>query len=344
MKTTDVLSSKSSSSVGFWFRWLLIATAVLLAVPQVHSAETDDFIQKWQIDSRWTGDFDGMAEHRIIRVLVVHNKMMFFFDKATIRGVTHDAFREFEKYINKKLKTGTRKIKVVFLPVPRDKLLPWLVEGRGDIAAANLTITPERQKLVDFTRPVLSNVNEILISGPAAPAVKNIDSLSGKEIHVRASSSYFEHLTQLNNQFKKQGKPLIKIVETSEYLEDSDLLEMVNVGLIPMVVVDEHKAKFWAQIFDKIKIHSDIAINTGGKIAWSIRKDSPKLKEILDGFLKKHKKGTLLGNMLFNRYLRKNKWARNSLSPKEQKKFQKLEALFQKYSDQYEFDYLMMAA
>ncbi len=109
-------------------------------------------MQQWQLDKAWKGDFDGMVERRKIRVLVVDNPLLFFFDKAQIRGVSYDALLEFEKHINRKLKTGTRKIKVVFLPVPRDKLLPWLIEGRGDIAMANLTITDERHKSVDFSR------------------------------------------------------------------------------------------------------------------------------------------------------------------------------------------------
>ena len=100
--------------------WLLLAMAILMCPADVRPEETDDFIQQWQIDKQWTGDFDGMVKRRKIRVLVVHNKMMFFFDKARIRGLTYEAFREFETYINKKLKLRTRKIKVVFLPVPRD--------------------------------------------------------------------------------------------------------------------------------------------------------------------------------------------------------------------------------
>jgi membrane-bound lytic murein transglycosylase MltF len=274
----------------------------------------------------------------------VHNKLMFFFDKARIRGVSYDAFREFEAYINKKLKTGTRKVRMVYLPVPRDKLLLWLAEGRGDIAAANLTITDERRKSVDFSRPGFKNVSEILVSGPGAPEVKNLDELSGKEIHVRPSSSYYEHLLRLNKTFKKEGKPPVKIIAASEYMEDSDLLEMVNAGLISMIVVDDHKAKFWAQIFDKIKLHPDIAINSGGNIGWAIRKGSPKLKKIVDEFVRKHQKGTLLGNILFKRYLEDNQWARNALSPEEQEKFQALADLFEKYSNQYDFDFLMIAA
>ena len=292
--------------LGFVFRqgvikscWLLLAVIMIASPLEVRSQETDDFIQQWQIDNQWTGDFDGMVERRLIRVLVVSNKMMFFFDKAQIRGVTHDAFKEFEKFINRKLKIKSRKIKIVFIPVTRNKLLPWLQEGRGDIAAANLTITYIRQKSVDFANPIFTNVSEILITGPSAPQIESIESLSGKEVHVRPSSSYFEHLIQLNSKFAKQGKPPVKIVATADYLEDSDLIEMVNAGLIPMIFVDDHKAKFWAQIFSNITLHTNISLNTEGKIAWSIRKDSPKLKAITNEFVKTHKKGTLLGNVLF---------------------------------------------
>jgi membrane-bound lytic murein transglycosylase MltF len=327
-----------------WLYLLLFTLALLMPPVAIATEDSSEFIQQWQIDQKWKGDFDGMVERREIRVLVAHNKLLFFFDKARIRGTTYDAFREFENYINKKLKTGTRKIKVIFLPVPRDKLLPWLAEGRGDIAAANLTITDERRKSVDFSRPAFKNVSEILVSGPGAPEVKNLDGLSGKEIHARPSSSYYEHLLRLNKAFKKKGKPPVKIIAASEYMEDSDLLEMVNANLISMIVVDDHKANFWAQIFDKIKLHPEIAINSGGNIGWAIRKDSPKLKKIVDEFVRKNQKGTLLGNILFKRYLENNQWARNALSPEAQKKFQALSELFEKYSNQYDFDFLMIAA
>ena len=327
-----------------WLYWLFIAATLLMSPVAISADETDAFIQQWQLDEKWKGDFDGMVERRKIRVLVAHNKLMFFFDKGRIRGVSYEAFREFEKYINKKLKTGTRKIKVVYLPVPRDKLLPWLAEGRGDIASANLTITDERRKSVDFSRPAFKNVSEILITRADAPVVKNLDALSGKEIHVRPSSSYHEHLLRLNKSFKKKGKAPVKIIAASEYMEDSDLLEMVNAGMIPMIVVDDHKAKFWAQIFDNIKLHPDIIINSGGNIGWAIRKNTPKLKNVVDEFVRKNQKGTLLGNILFKRYLEDNRWARNALSPGEQKKFQVLSDLFVKYSSQYDFDFLKIAA
>ena len=293
---------------------------------------------------QWTGDFDGMAERQVLRVLVVHNKMLYFLDQGRLRGVNVDLFNEFEKFINQKLKTGTIKIKVVFLPVQRDQLFTALAEGRGDIAASYLTITGSRKEVVDFSTPLLTGVKEILVTGPNLPVMKSIEDLAGQELHLRKSSSYYQHVVELNETFKKKGLAPIRVVAASEFMEDSDLLEMVNAGLIPMIIVDDHKARFWGQIFEKITLYPDIAVNTGGEIAWAFRKNSPQLAAVVNEFLHTAKKGTLLGNILFKRYLKENKWARNSLSPEEIKKFQVVVDLFKTYSDRYGFDYLMTAA
>ena len=51
-----------------------------------------------------------------------------------------------------------------------------------------------------------------------------------------------------------------------------------------------------------------------------------------------------MGNIVFKRYLKENKWVRNSLSPEELKKFNNVVEVFKKYSMQYDFDYLMTEA
>ena len=118
---------------------------------------------------------------------------------------------------------------------------------------------------MDFSNPFLSGVKELLVTGSAAPPITSIDDLAGKEIQVRRSSSYYESLVQLNRSFKQAGKPQMKLIPADETFEDEDLLEMVNAGLIPMIVMDSHKAQFWEQIFDNIKVHPDIAVRTGDR-------------------------------------------------------------------------------
>ena len=296
------------------------------------------------LNEKWTGDFDGMIKERAIRVLVAHSKTFYFLDGGRQRGLSYDMLKEFEKFVNKKLKTKTLKIHVVFYPVPRDQLIPRLVEGWGDLAVANLTITPQRLRQVDFSNPMLTGVKELLVTGPAAPPVTRIDDLAGKRVHVRKSSSYYESLTKLNASFKKRGQPKMKLIAADEIFEDEDLLEMVNAGLIPMIVMDSHKAEFWAQIFDKIKVHDNIAVRQGGQIAWAFRKNSPKLKAIVNEFVKKHKAGTLIGNMMLKRYLKDAEYVKNALDEKEIKKFDAMIQFFRKYGRKYELDHLMIAA
>jgi membrane-bound lytic murein transglycosylase MltF len=190
----------------------------------------------------------------------------------------------------------------------------------------------------------ITGVDEVVISGPATPPIKTLEDLSGKEIHVRKSSSYYESLMQLNSRFKNSGKPLVEIIPADEYLEDEDLLEMMKAGLIPLIVIDSHKAHFWAQISKNLKLHTDIKLRSGGQIAWAIRHNSPRLKKVVDAFIQSHKKGTLKGNILYRRYLQNTKWVCNALAEEEFQRFQGAVEFFKRYSRQYNFDWLMIAA
>ncbi len=324
--------------------WVIIHLLLLFILGAMSVTETRAVESVLELGQKWTGDFDGMAERHLIRALVPYSKTFYFLDGADQRGLTYELLREFEKYINQKLRKKTLRIRLVVIPTKRDRLLPALAEGVGDIAAGNLTITPERQKRVDFSAPQLTGVEEIVVTGPKAPPVQTIEGLAGKKIHVRASSSYYESLQRLNAHFKKKGKKQIRIVLADEYLEDEDLLEMMNARLIPMIVIDRHKGEFWSQIFKDLTLHPDIKVRTDGQIGWAIRKNSPKLKEVINGFMKTHRKGTRIGNILFKRYLENTKWVRNSLNDADLERFKEAIEFFQKYSNQYGFDWLMIAA
>lgn len=315
----------------------LIFTVTALAAPV---KKHDEFLQH----KKFTGDFDEMSKRHVIRALVVYNDMLYFFDHGQARGASYEGLKLFEKFINKKLKKGTVKIRIVFVPTTRERLFSDLVKGRGDLAAANLTITPERLQQVDFSDPLAKNVKEVVITGAKAGKLTTLDDLAGREIMVRKSSSYYEHLQKLNQRFIKDGKKPIILKPAGKYLEDSDLLEMVNSGIIPLAVVDDHKAKFWAGVYDQLTVREDLAINSGGKIAWAFRKNSPKLKETVNQFVKKIRQGTLHGNMIINRYLKNNRWATNPNRKEERERFNQTVKLFQEYGKRFKFDYLMLMA
>jgi membrane-bound lytic murein transglycosylase MltF len=293
---------------------------------------------------KWTGDLDGMIQRRVVRVLTVYSKTFYFIDKDTQRGIVYDAMKAFEEDLNTKNKTGNLKVHFVFIPVSRDQLITGLADGTGDISCANLTITDERKKVVDFTDPTLRNASEIVVTGPASPPIAKLDDLSGKEIFVRKSSSYYESLQKVNSEFKKQGKKEIILKPAPEELENEDLLEMLNAGLVKIVVVDDHIGNFWKQIFPKITLHPDIKVRSGADIAWAVRKNSPLLLKELNQFIKTHGKGTMFGNITLQKYLKTTRFVKDAGSDAERKKFFDLVNLFKKYSAKYDVDTLLMVA
>ncbi len=291
-----------------------------------------------------TEDLDYMIDNRVIRVLMPYSKTFFFFDGAQPKGLSYEGALNFEKFLNEKLKNKHLRVRVLVIPTTRDKLFPQLLKGFGDIAIGNLTITEDRLKLVDFSSPFLGNVDEILVTGDKDSAIKSLFDLAGKEIHVRKSSSYYGSLLNLNKVLVSAGKPKMRIIAANEILEDEDLLELLSAGLIPRIIIDKHKGEFWAKILPHIVLHPDIKVNSGGRIGWAVRKNNPKLKQVINEFVAKNKKGTLTGNMAFNKYLKNIKYITDSLHGDEIKRFNQTIQLFKKYGKQYDFDHLMLAA
>jgi membrane-bound lytic murein transglycosylase MltF len=226
----------------------------------------------------------------------------------------------------------------------RDQLGPALTSGKIDMVAAMVTVRPELEKIAAFSTPTRENVNEVVVTGPGAPPIKTVDDLSGQEVFVRKDSVYYESLTAISEQLKAKGKTGVIINEAPDVLEDDDILEMVNAGLVPITVVDDYLAEFWQQVFTSATPHKDIALRTGGEIAVAVRKGNPKLKAAGDDWIRKNGLGTAFGNVLNKRYLQSTGYASSATSEAERRKFRELVALFQKYSGQYDLDFLLMAA
>jgi membrane-bound lytic murein transglycosylase MltF len=299
------------------------------------------FEDLWQ---SWTGDLDAMVERRIVRVVTPYGGYQFYYHDGKPRGATWELLQRFEKYLNGEAGTGKLTVHVVVIPLGRDQLIPALLDGHADLIAGDLTITDDRTAQITFARPLLENVNEVLVTGPGTEQLSSIDDLAGRQVVVRKSSSYFEHLEALATGFENRGLEPPELVVADELLEAEDILEMVNNGAIPITVMDDYKAEFWSSVFPDITVRKDLVVNSGGSIAWAMRPDNPGFAAMLDGFLRKFGKGTMIGNDTYNRYLADASSVRCSQGPKAIEDLQELVDIFRKYGDEYEFDWLMLAA
>ncbi|GAB2637381.1 MltF family protein [Vibrio panuliri] len=286
------------------------------------------------------GDLPTLEKKGVIRVLVSADLGFYYIEAGQPKGILAELLYHFEKQLKKR----SSYLNLQVIPVERDDLLPLLVQGYGDLVVANLTITEQRLGQVDFSTPVRKGVDEWIITNQKTPQYTNITQLSGKEFWVRASSSYFESLQALNNKLNKLGKPPVLIRFLQETLQDYEIMEMVNQGHIKATVLDSHKSELWLSVMNNIRAHKALPLRQHGEIAWAMRKQSPKLKSVVNQYLAKHRSGTLMGNVIYGKYLDSTRWLRQVLDPNNIRKLESLSQIFVKYSSRYNFDPLMISA
>ena len=297
------------------------------------------------VTSPWVGDFDGIVQRRRLRLLTPYSRTHYFVDRGVQHGIVYDFGVRLEQEINRRLKTTpATKIHVVFVPTSRDQLYQSLIDGRGDVIASNLTITPDLASLLDFTIPGQVNVNEILVTGPGTPAIDSRDGLAGLEIAVRERSTERESLEALNAARKQQGLAPVVIKVMPAALEDEDVLEMVSAGLVKATVVVDVIAKFWAAALPGLVLHPKVVVREKASIAWAVRKGSPQLLAALNPIVAANRVGTVFGNTTLRTYLRGAKLVTRATGEAELIRFRGLEAIFRRYAQQYDLDHLLLMA
>ncbi len=280
-----------------------------------------------------------------MRIGVTFNRTFYFLDKGVQRGIAYEYGQLMEERLNTLLKTGNMKVHVVFVPLPRDMLLSALLEGKVDLVAAQTTVTPERQKVVDFCDPTRTNVNEILVTGPGVPAAASVEDLSGQEVFARKTSSYHQSLLALNEKFKAQGKPPVddsgRAREPRRRRPARDGERRPDPGrrgrrlsreLLEEGLSEPHRPRQHGRAHRRRASPSPF------------RKNNPQLPAALNKFMGNYGLGTAFRNQVERQYLVNTTYVKNATSDAERKKFLAVVELFRKYSDQYNLDFLLMAA
>jgi membrane-bound lytic murein transglycosylase MltF len=302
-----------------------------------------DTIEQRLVHEKWHGDLDGIAKRRLLRVLVTPSKVGLHFSEGHMQGAIQEIFREFEKFLNKKLHMGNLAIGAVLIPVSRERLMPMLADGSGDLVASLGGASERYQGSVDYTDPVYDDAKAIIVSSPTAPPIAQLSDLASQEIYYYQGTMPYDRLGQISEGFQKDGKQPIQLTAADRDLQVDDLLEMVNAGLVPMTVAEEHVAKVFGKVLPHLVINSG-AVVAEGPVRWAIQKNTPQLKFAVNEFIKEHRLGTAYGNTVARRYLREEAWVKDATARKDLGRFEKLVRLCREYGEKYDFPYLLLAA
>lgn len=340
------MSKKLTPIVG-----LLLASGLLM-FPQTppqgpardQSAELQDLVSR---ASPHKGDLDEMDQRRVVRALVTFNRASFFFDNGRPRGMTYDQLVDFEKFLNGKLHpkdtTGKEKINVVLIPTTFGKAAADLQNGNGDLVAAAVYITEARKKMFDFV-PLFTSMHDVVVAGLDAPPLASLEDLSGKQVYLFKNSVSWENLTELNKKLSAAKKARINLIAADGNLERDDLVEMAHAGLVQYAVTPSFTAQLWKNVFADLKIYEDFPPTDKMESGWVVRKDSPKLRAMLEEFASTHREGTAYFAQLANTYLKSGRFIKNNENAESVKQFNQMKGLFQRYASEYQFPWMLIAA
>lgn len=328
-----------------------LAVVLILAVPWLMQRENRDDILRAAVETVLDKQDKALVEpakpdvaRRLLTVLIPYDRTRFFIHKGEPRGFEYDLVQQFEKFFNDNRAEDSEPLQTIFVPVPFAQLVDLLANGRGDIAAGGLTVTPERAARVEFSASYMDGVRELVVANSTAEIGNDLASLAGRRMVVVRGSSYVSHLHQVNLNMAAQGLDPITIVEAPISIMSEDLLELVHAGAISMTVVDEHIAQLWQSVLDGLLV-TEIAIAEGNEVAWALSPDlDPSIKDAINQFLTDAKRGTMLGNVLFNRYFQDTDWIRNPLGPEAISEVSRYRPLFSKYADEFGLDWKLIAA
>lgn len=341
-------------------RWVLALGLLLLASPalaQAGAVEDSDELPPATgeellaiVNEPWKGDLDGIRERGLLRVITTYNRTNFFIENGQGRGLEFEAMTRFGAWFADRRTADAARggpalaIKIVYVPVPREELIPALLAGRGDVIAAGMTVTEERARRVLFTEPYIRRVDEVLVRHRNAPALETIDDLSGKTLLLTRGTSYVPNARALSDRLVAAGRAPIRIVEAPPYLETEDVLELVNADAAHYTVADDHLAEVWDKLLPDIVVQHGVHLVSGGTIAWAVHPEAKALKAALDAFGRILLADRATAMTIYRRYFENVTFIQNPWDETARGRVRQLAPHFRNASERVGFEWLLMTA
>lgn len=303
----------------------------------------EHYLTEHVTDDHSTGDLDAIRARGSLRVLTLNNPVNYFLYRGRMMGFDYELAKLAAARLDLRLE--------MVVPPRRDLLFDWLLEGRGDIIAATLSVTPEHQSAVVFSRPYLF-VDELVVQAAEDEPLTSLYELEGRRIHAWASSSHYQTLSSLQDVVGP-----FEIAAIPEDVNFEATLDRVASSEYPLAVVDSHIMEAELRFRDDVSValplrdprepgpeeHSVVARDRA--VAFAMRPHNPELTEFVNGFVD-DMRGSLDYGIIRNRYFEGNqrlarvKARRAAVSGR----LSPYDEIFQRYSMRYDLDWRLMVA
>ncbi|MTI63331.1 membrane-bound lytic murein transglycosylase MltF [Methylophaga sp.] len=266
-----------------------------------------------------------------LRVLSRYSLTSYYVKGDTLAGFEYELAQRFAERLGVELK--------IIVPENLSNVLRLIEEGKADIAAAGLTVTEQRKSHIRFG-PVYHEVTQQLVYKHGTGKPEDITDITDGQLEVVADSSHVEQLQSLQEEI-----PELDWRENVE-LDNSGLLELVQLELIDYTVVDSNEMSANQSLFPELRVAFDISEPQPLGWAMPLSDDDTLYLEVLDFFHDMEASGEL--DKLIEKYyghIRRFDYVdTRAVHRRIQTHLPRYKDLFQQAGEQFGFDWHLLAA
>jgi membrane-bound lytic murein transglycosylase F len=283
---------------------------------------------KSSIKSQW----QQIKQNKTVRFVLRNNLSSYYIWRGELLGFHYELAKRFAK---------DYKLRYEIIVAPDNvSLIDYIIEDKADIALGFLTPTEQRKaKGVSFSRPY-HYASELLIAHQSAPDLSSVEELSGGEIHVRRSSSYWQTGVSLKKQVQD-----IQLIAAPEAQETESIINDVAEKKYQFTIADSHIVDL--EMTYRGDIQSLMALGEPKAQSWAIKSGNRELMSKVNQFIKQHYKGVFY-NVIYNKYFKNPKRIQAQHNDYAQMKktgiISPYDEIVKKYAQQYEFDWRLLVA
>lgn len=289
-------------------------------------------------------DLTKIKEDGVLRAITTYSSTSYFLYRGKAMGYEYELLKRLANYLDLKLQ--------MVVAENLNQMIEMLNKGEGDIIAHGLTITKPRKKLVTFTRHHITTHQSLIQKKPDnwrkmklheidEAIVRDPLELIGTKVHVRKNSSYYHRLINLSGEMGGD----IDIEPVSGNLTTEDLIKMVRNGEIKYTVADHNIASLNKTYYPILDI--EVPLSFSQRIAWAVRKNSPKLLEVINEWIDKMRKAPDY-YVIYNKYFKNTKAhkrrVKSEFFSKTGNKISQYDPLIKKYAQEINWDWRLLAS
>lgn len=240
------------------------------------------------LDQRYVVDLEEIKKRGVLRVLTRNNSTSYFLYRGVEAGFNYELAKLFADELGVRLE--------VVVPRATRDMIPWLLEGRGDIIIGSLSTDAPRTKRVKLTRPYLHTSLVVVTRKGRVPRVEKLEDLATATLLVRPSSSAMKRLRAL----ARETRLGFHIKAARETLETEDIIDLVSSGEVDCAVLERRIVDVELMHRDDVEITLELPTEPVVS-AFAVHPDNEALHAAADDFLRRHYRGTIF-NILYRRY------------------------------------------